>query len=82
MNDGCSRISSWAMGRIQIQLGLDYLPSVVQGRIFGAKGLWYRDDDDWTASCDESSEEPPEGKKLISISKSQIKVRRHPCPAL
>lgn len=46
MNDGCSRISTWAMREIQRAMDLDYLPSVAQGRIFGAKGLWFRDDAD------------------------------------
>lgn len=69
MNDGCNRISTWVMREIQRILHLPYLPSVVQGRIFGAKGLWYRDDDD--ANLDQRPE------KLIWISKSQIKVRQN-----
>ena len=69
MNDGCCKISTWAMKRIQEALGLEQIPSVVQGRIFGAKGVWYRDDS-------EDAEDDEKPKKLIWINKSQMKVRQ------
>ncbi|KAI6830559.1 hypothetical protein KC364_g7821 [Hortaea werneckii] len=41
MNDGCCAISVGAMKVIQRMLNLPFLPSVIQGRIAGAKGVWY-----------------------------------------
>ncbi|KAI7198242.1 hypothetical protein KC316_g3853 [Hortaea werneckii] len=41
MNDGCSAISVGAMKVIQRMKDLPHLPCVVQGRIAGAKGVWY-----------------------------------------
>ena len=70
MSDGCSRISSWAMDQIRRMLELDYLPSWIQGRIFGSKGIWYRDDD---VVGDPNVR--PDGP-LIWISESQIKVQQ------
>ncbi|KAI7357055.1 hypothetical protein KC354_g10176 [Hortaea werneckii] len=60
MNDGCSAISVGAMKVIQRILNLSYLPSVVQGRIAGAKGVWYL---------------VPGEDVFIHISESQVKVK-------
>ncbi|GAB1743541.1 hypothetical protein NU219Hw_g471t1 [Hortaea werneckii] len=60
MNDGCSAISVGAMKVIQRILNLSYLPSVVQGRIAGAKGVWYL---------------VPGDDVFIHISDSQVKVK-------
>ncbi|EME47222.1 hypothetical protein DOTSEDRAFT_69242 [Dothistroma septosporum NZE10] len=70
MSDGCSEISAWAMAQIAQMLGLPEVPSVIQGRIFGAKGIWYVSADQDTAR---STEKPP--GKNIKIANSQIKVR-------
>ena len=43
MNDGCARISRSAAASIAAKLGLGYIPSVFQGRIAGAKGIWMVD---------------------------------------
>jgi len=60
MNDGCCSISRGAMRIIAKNLGLKQEIYALQGRICGAKGLWYVDPDDdiW-----------------INISHSQIKSR-------
>ncbi|KAI6901476.1 hypothetical protein KC318_g7967, partial [Hortaea werneckii] len=63
MNDGCSAISVGAMKVIQRILNLPYLPSVVQGRIAGAKGVWYL---------------VPGEDVFIHISVSQVKVKHTP----
>ena len=70
MSDGCSRISTSVMSKIRDMLDLEYLPSVVQARVFGAKGVWYRDDRDSNPSEDEPS------VSLIDIAKSQLKVKQ------
>ncbi|KAH9827409.1 RNA-directed RNA polymerase [Teratosphaeria destructans] len=58
----------WARGAVQQMLGLDYLPSAVQARILGAKGMWYI-----------SSGNPADGLSpddvWIKIAKSQIKAK-------
>ncbi|KAL8781212.1 MAG: hypothetical protein Q9213_006105 [Squamulea squamosa] len=43
MNDGCARISKTAAKAITEALNLDYIPSIFQGRIAGAKGVWMID---------------------------------------
>ena len=43
MNDGCARISRLSARYIAANLHLDYIPSVFQGRIGGAKGVWIVD---------------------------------------
>lgn len=60
MNDGCCSISRGAMRIISKNLGLKQEIHALQGRICGAKGIWYTDPDDdvW-----------------IRISHSQIKSR-------
>nr|POE85212.1 rna-dependent rna polymerase 1 [Quercus suber] len=69
MSDGCARISIAAMDCVRKGLKLDYIPSAVQARIFGAKGVWY---------C--AGGELPIPIKAedvwIEITKSQVKVRR------
>ena len=67
VNDGCNWISTYAMNELRIRLGWPYLPSVIQARIFGAKGIWYRD------AIIELSHRPA---KLIAISQSQKKVEQ------
>ena len=39
MSDGCCAVSFRVMQKIKEILNLDYVPSVVQARIFGAKGI-------------------------------------------
>ncbi|KAK5122624.1 hypothetical protein LTR85_003887 [Meristemomyces frigidus] len=68
MSDGCSAISLAAMQKIQDILGLPYLPSVVQARIFGAKGVWYRSANDTGPDC------TPE-EVWINIADSQVKAK-------
>lgn len=46
MNDGCARISMSAAVHISEMLGLQNVPSVFQGRIAGAKGMWMVDSDE------------------------------------
>ncbi|RPA74140.1 RdRP-domain-containing protein [Ascobolus immersus RN42] len=52
MDDGCCRISHAAMGEVRAALGLSKKPAAVQGRVGGAKGVWFVDpnnhsDDIW-----------------------------------
>ncbi|KAI6830724.1 hypothetical protein KC332_g14599 [Hortaea werneckii] len=60
MNDGCSPISVGAMKVIQRMKTWTHLPCVVQGRIAGAKGIWYL---------------IPGEDVFIHISESQVKVK-------
>ncbi|KAG8910737.1 hypothetical protein FRC01_006159 [Tulasnella sp. 417] len=46
MNDGCGLINRAALKLIQRQKGLPGLPTALQGRIAGAKGLWILDPND------------------------------------
>ncbi|TKA26645.1 hypothetical protein B0A50_04753 [Salinomyces thailandicus] len=69
MNDGCSEISVAAMASIAKLLELDYIPTAVQARIFGAKGLWFR-------SPGNVPTNPSYSDVWIKISRSQIKVKR------
>ncbi|KAG8952306.1 hypothetical protein FRC04_004734 [Tulasnella sp. 424] len=48
MTDGCGRMNRAALRLIQKQKGLQSMPTALQGRIAGAKGLWILDDDDQT----------------------------------
>lgn len=68
MNDGCSEISIAAMDAVRQKLGLGYIPAVVQGRIFGAKGVWYRSKGDLPS-------DPTPADVWIKIAKSQIKAQ-------
>lgn len=51
MSDGCARISMSAAKRISERLGLLNVPSVFQGRIAGAKGVWMVDYDENFLEC-------------------------------
>ena len=75
MNDGCARISRSAARRIAEILGLDSVPSVFQGRISGAKGLWMID------ALDESLPDRP-GGHWIEITDSQLKFESDPMDKL
>jgi hypothetical protein len=73
MNDGCARISRQLASDIHKHLGLDYIPSVFQGRISGAKGLWMVEDD--------SSLYPDASNRRgywVEVTDSQLKVKPHP----
>ncbi|KAL8655036.1 MAG: hypothetical protein Q9226_003197 [Calogaya cf. arnoldii] len=68
MNDGCARISRAAAIAITEALHLDYTPSIFQGRIAGAKGVWMID------SLDEHIGGPTtKGDIWIEITDSQLK---------
>ncbi|KAL8973519.1 MAG: hypothetical protein Q9197_002229 [Variospora fuerteventurae] len=66
MNDGCARISRRAAKAIADSLNLSYTPSIFQGRIAGAKGVWMVD------SLDETID-GPDGDFWIEITDSQSK---------
>ncbi|KAK5132375.1 hypothetical protein LTR08_009146 [Meristemomyces frigidus] len=68
MNDGCNEISVDAMEIIRVGRGLPNMPSVVQARVFGAKGVWYR-------APGEVNPNPTAKDIWIRIGKSQIKVK-------
>ena len=71
MNDGCARISRAAANHIAERLGLTQTPSVYQGRIGGAKGMWM---------FDALDEHLPQSKRdyWIEITDSQLKFNGHP----
>ncbi|KAL8711460.1 MAG: hypothetical protein Q9220_004118 [cf. Caloplaca sp. 1 TL-2023] len=66
MNDGCARISKAAAKAISERLGLDRVPSIFQGRIAGAKGVWMVDVMDETLAG-------LQGDTWIEITDSQLK---------
>ncbi|KAL8909002.1 MAG: hypothetical protein Q9207_000453 [Kuettlingeria erythrocarpa] len=66
MNDGCARISRRAAKAVADALNLDRTPSIFQGRIAGAKGVWMVD------SLDEEIQ-GPDGDFWIEITDSQLK---------
>lgn len=70
MNDGCARISRAAAKDIKELLGLESIPSVFQGRIGGAKGIWMVD------ALDESLPQNSRGY-WIEITDSQLKFEGH-----
>ncbi|MCJ1464994.1 hypothetical protein MMC07_003609 [Pseudocyphellaria aurata] len=70
MNDGCARISQAAAAKIADMLFLDQTPSVFQGRIAGAKGLWMVD------VLDEHLPNYQRGY-WIEITESQLKFKGH-----
>ena len=73
MNDGCARISRAAAIDITEVLGLDTMPSVFQGRIGGAKGVWMVD------ATNESLPSNQQGNGYwIEITDSQLKFEGHP----
>lgn len=63
MTDGCGRINRAALRIIQRHQGLSHMPTAIQGRIAGAKGLWVVDEHDL-------SEAPK-----IWITASQVKIK-------
>jgi hypothetical protein len=67
MNDGSGRISLSLALAIQKQLGTPTLPTAIQGRISGAKGLWVVD----------LNGDASEGY-WIEVSPSQLKIKPHP----
>ncbi|KAL9105690.1 MAG: hypothetical protein Q9227_009174 [Pyrenula ochraceoflavens] len=71
MNDGCARISKSAANDIAGRLGLQSTPSVFQGRIAGAKGIWMVEQDD---AFGQSSDRG----YCIEVSDSQLKFSPHP----
>ncbi|KAG8930555.1 hypothetical protein FRC01_002602 [Tulasnella sp. 417] len=66
MTDGCGRMNRAALRQIQKNKGLQSMPTALQGRIAGAKGLWILDDDD-------QADVP-----RIWITSSQVKIRYTP----
>ncbi|GKU11953.1 unnamed protein product [Fusarium langsethiae] len=62
MNDGIGRISHSLLREVRDIMGLDFLPTAIQARIGGAKGLWMMD----SSLC------PPD-ERLIEIYPSQRK---------
>ena len=82
MTDGCARMSDAAMRQIQAHLGLPFLPSAVQGRFCGAKGLWIRDDDEGDeVDLQDSGLGLSLARTWIEVAPSQLKVstRRELC---
>jgi RNA dependent RNA polymerase len=71
MNDGCARMSMTLAKDIARHLGLSEMPSVFQGRIAGAKGLWMKVPDDEFRTL---------GRRnyCIEIADSQLKIKPHP----
>jgi hypothetical protein len=67
MNDGCSVCSPAVMRSIRDAMDLPETPSAVQGRIGGAKGMWFAD-----PSTDPRSEEI-----WIEVNQSQLKYPYH-----
>ncbi|KAJ4987122.1 RNA-directed RNA polymerase [Stagonosporopsis vannaccii] len=75
MNDGCSRISVGAAHMIWEQVkrttgASGPLPSVIQGRIGGAKGMWM-------VNAEPFSKDPEDLAVWIEISDSQLKFEPH-----
>ncbi|CAG8543731.1 4237_t:CDS:1 [Funneliformis caledonium] len=60
--DGCAAISLVAMKEVSEILGLEETPSAIQGRIGGAKGIWYIE-----------PRKDNSGDKWIELRRSQIK---------
>ncbi|KAL9602543.1 MAG: hypothetical protein Q9179_002494 [Wetmoreana sp. 5 TL-2023] len=63
---GCARLSKAAAKAITELLHLDYVPSIFQGRIAGAKGVWMVDALDESIGC-------PNGDFWIEITDSLLK---------
>lgn len=73
MNDGCARMSRRLANKISEALRLKPTPSVFQGRISGAKGLWMVEDD--------PSLYPDAGKTRgfwLEVTDEQLKIKPHP----
>lgn len=71
MNDGCARMSMTLAKDIARHVGLSDVPSVFQGRIAGAKGLWM-------AVPDHEFHHVGERNYCIEIADSQLKINPHP----
>ncbi|KAL8832807.1 MAG: hypothetical protein Q9170_004729, partial [Blastenia crenularia] len=71
MNDGCARISKTAAKAISNILNIDHTPSVFQGRIAGAKGVWMVDTTDEHIGGEN-------GEFWIEITDSQLKFEASP----
>ncbi len=71
MNDGCARMSRTLAKDVARHIGLSEVPSVFQGRIAGAKGLWM-------AVPDYEFDNVSERKYCIEIADSQLKIEPHP----
>ncbi|KAL8858536.1 MAG: hypothetical protein Q9178_004830 [Gyalolechia marmorata] len=71
MNDGCARISRAAAKAITEMMHLEYTPSIFQGRIAGAKGVWMID------ALEEYSG-TSKGGFWIEITDSQLKFESNP----
>jgi len=67
MNDGCSVCSPMVMRKIREMLNLTETPTAVQGRLGGAKGMWFAD-----PVADQYSEE-----LWIKVTDSQLKYKFH-----
>lgn len=79
MNDGCARISLALARAIWKDCGgtnIYDVPSVVQGRIGGAKGLWIVDYENHYA------DRGLENDFWIEVSESQLKIKPHPAHRL
>ncbi|KAK5058516.1 hypothetical protein LTR84_010779 [Exophiala bonariae] len=75
MNDGCARMSLALAQAIWKKCGDTYgydVPSVVQGRISGAKGLWLVDYENTYA------DQGYENNYWIEVNDSQLKIQPHP----
>lgn len=74
MNDGCSRMSYALAKDIWAKCGGEGpVPSAVQGRIGGAKGLWIVDYTDTNTFCGGGNRH-----YWIEVSDSQLKIKPHP----
>ena len=71
MNDGCARMSMTLAKNIARHIGLTEVPSVFQGRISGAKGLWM-------AVPDHDFQNIGKRNYCIEIADSQLKIHPHP----
>ena len=76
MNDGCALMSRTLAVEITSALGLDKVPSVFQGRIGGAKGLWMVHRDDKPVGC--NADQGSSSDRWIEVSDSQLKIKPHP----
>lgn len=77
MNDGCARMSKAAACAIAHALGMDQMPSIFQGRIGGAKGVWMVD-----ALGEQPFNSGSRQDFWIEITDSQLKFEPHPQDAM
>jgi RNA dependent RNA polymerase len=71
MNDGCARMSKTLARDISRRMKLNEIPSVFQGRIGGAKGLWM-------AVPDDEFDNMGPRNYYIEVADSQLKIKPHP----